>query len=101
MLNFRNEKFVSVYKGYCRRVNYPGRASRGWVNPTEIPLMRPIVQHLREIALEEEDLIDDCKKELTDVKSHIPCKWTKIMNPHGVCYTMNMIDSEDLFHHGV
>lgn len=76
-------------------MNY-GASHGRWSNPTEIPLTRPFVQHLKEMALEEDDFIAECHNFLNNDDSK--CKWTQIMNLDGVCYTMNMIDSSDLFH---
>lgn len=52
-----------------------------------------MVKHLKDLALEQDELISEC--ETKNMMSR--CQWTRIVNAHGVCYTMNMIDSADLF----
>lgn len=77
-----------------------GMAGRGWVSPDDVPLRRSFVDHLTEIALTSEEIINDCESTLSgnDGKH---CRWTRIMNPDGVCYTFNMIDSKELFNDNV
>lgn len=72
------------------------RQGRGWVNAIDIPIRRPFVEHLAEIALTPDELIADCVSTLSDNHGK-RCNWTRIMNADGVCYTYNMIDSVELF----
>lgn len=56
-----------------------------------------MAKHLQDIALDWDEVVSKCEI----YHMEFQCQWTRIMNDLGVCYTMNLIDSVDLFHRGV
>lgn len=68
-----------------------------------MPIRRPFVDHLAEIALRSDEIISYCVSTLSNTVNDTEneCKWTRVMNLDGVCYTLNMIDSKELFYDNV
>lgn len=68
-----------------------------------MPIRRPFVDHLAEIALTSDEIISYCVSTLSNTVNDTEneCKWTRVMNLDGVCYTLNMIDSKELFYDNV
>uniref|UniRef100_A0A336KIF1 CSON011900 protein n=1 Tax=Culicoides sonorensis TaxID=179676 RepID=A0A336KIF1_CULSO len=97
-----NEKYTTILRSFCERIAYTrgGAGGRGWINPIDVPLKKSFSHHLTEIALTEQELIDDCENNLSGNQNKT-CKWSRIMNSDGVCYTFNTIDSKEMFNDGV